>query len=93
MNQNDADRILDLAHSETKSWGGDEASLTHAAKAIARKWPEEFKAAFGEDGAKQIDMLLRRHVFEGGRAQLDAILRQNDSIEMVRPCTGLSNRT
>ncbi|MDR1833743.1 MAG: AAA family ATPase [Propionibacteriaceae bacterium] len=70
--------ILDSARSETKRWGGEEPSLTHAAIVLARKWESEFNEVFGEDGKRKVEALLSAGKFHGSEADLAKILDNAD---------------
>ncbi|MFT4186981.1 MAG: AAA family ATPase [Aeromicrobium sp.] len=76
----DIEAILDAARSEVKRWGGEEASLTHAAFVLSRRWPEEFTQVFGEDGRRQVEQLLRSSQFTGSEQTVRETLAGHDRV-------------
>src|SRR3954447_23976141 len=77
-------RILDAARSETKRWGGDAPTLTHAAFVFARRWPSMFEDVFGAEGRDDLEYLLRSQRFRGDENALRAILEAHDLPDSLR---------
>lgn len=78
-----ADRILELAQSETKRWGGSESSLTHVAFVLASHWQKEFAEIFGPKGRESVEYMLRTKMFRGDEAAVRALLANADDIQGV----------
>ncbi len=78
-----AESILDLARSEVKRWGGDQPTLTHAALVIALRWADEFNAAFGKDGLRDVKLLLSEGRFCGTEEELTSTLQASDDLTSV----------
>ncbi|MDR1790994.1 MAG: AAA family ATPase [Propionibacteriaceae bacterium] len=75
-----AEALLDRARSETKLWGGDEPTLTHAAWVLAEHWEDEFNQVFGEQAKPVIKQLLTQQRFIGTAAELRELLERSDDV-------------
>ncbi len=73
------DSLHQAAKAETKRWGGQEPSLVHVAFAASRKWTEEFRAEFGEEGASGVLNLLQRKRFLGTWADAEVLFTKASS--------------
>lgn len=72
-------RILDLARSEVKRWGGTEPSFTHVAFVLSQMSPEEFLTGFGVSGSDHLHRLLTAKVFPGTETEVRAVLAGTDN--------------
>lgn len=78
--------IVEATRSEVKRWGGDGASLTHAALVLSSRYKDEFEAVFGSEGAERVKSLLRARRFRGDEDTLQAMLKDvevKDSLQAI----------
>jgi len=81
----ETDRIIELARSEVKRWGGTQPSLTHVAYVLARTWPDAFSEHFGHEGRREVEGLLRGKVFLGDeRAARELLTSSSDLSSAVK---------
>lgn len=82
-NRTIADRILELARSETKRWGGTEPSLTHVAFVMANHWQKEFDAVFGSHGRDRVMQMLDAGNFPGDEESARTLLAKTEDISVA----------
>jgi len=59
MTPDEAERILDLARAEARSWGSPRAGLAHVASVMRSLHPAAFESRFGYTGGDVVEGLLR----------------------------------
>lgn len=77
------DRIIELARSEVKRWGGTEPTLTHVAYVLVRTWPDAFTEHFGEAGRNQVEGMLRDKRFLGDEHAVRELLASASDLSAV----------
>jgi len=76
LSTSEVDYLVDAACSSVKRFGGDEPTLSHLAYVLSSRWNKQFAEVFGEDGAEDVQFLLRRKEFVGDESDIRKLLTQ-----------------
>ena len=83
LRSDEIDYLLQATRSSVKKYGGDQPSLSHLAQVLSGKWSSAFDEVFGEDGAQDIEALLKRRSYVGDESEVKDLLKAADDRDAV----------
>lgn len=83
LRSDELDYILQATRSSVKRYGGDQPSLSHLAQVLSDKWSSAFDEIFGDDGAQDVEALLRKNGYIGDESEVRDLLKSADSRKAI----------